>query len=119
MAADDGLYATAGDLLLWNRAFYSGRLLSRDSVQLMVTANAKGEAYPALSPILGQPGRGFGIETGRLFGRSAFWQRGQAPGFECWLFHFPDERIDLALLANTEQGISTILEPMLRAVLRV
>jgi len=119
LAADDGLYATTGDLLLWNRALYSGRLLSRDSVQLMVTASATGKACRALAPMLSHAGRGFGLMTGRLFGRRAFWQHGRAPGFESWLFHFPDERIDLALLANTEQGAATILEPMLRALLRV
>jgi len=119
MAADDGLYATAGDLLLWNRALHSGRLLSRDSVQLMVTAGAAEATCPTLAPILSHAGRGFGFKIGRLFGRRAFWQRGQAPGFESWLFHFPDERVDLALLANTEQGVTTILEPMLRALLRV
>jgi D-alanyl-D-alanine carboxypeptidase len=114
----DGLYATAGDLLLWNRALYSGWLLSRESVQLMTTAHATAPACPVLSPVLSRAGRGFGLQTGRLFGRHAFWQRGQAPGFDSWLFHFPDERIDLALLANTEQGAATILEPMLRTLLR-
>jgi len=115
----EGLYTTAGDLLLWNRALYSGRLLSRGMVELMTTAGAQGTACPILEPFLSRHGRGFGLDVGRLFGRRAFWQRGQAPGFDAWLFHFPDDRIDLALLANTEEGAATVLEPMLRAILRV
>ena len=119
MVAADGLCATTGDLLLWNRALYSGRLLSRDAVQAMTMASASETICPVLAPMLSRIGRGFGLEVGRLWGRRAFWQRGQAPGFDAWLFHFPDERIDLALLANTEQGAATVLEPMLRALLRV
>lgn len=118
-AAADGLHTHAGDLLLWNRALFSGRLLSRGAVDLMTAASAESSACPILAPFLSRHGRGFGIEVGRLFGRRAFWQRGQAPGFDAWLFHFPDDRTDLALLANTEQGAATILEPMLRAILRV
>lgn len=117
--AADGLHTTAGDLLLWNRALYSGRLLSRGAVDQMTIASAESSACPTLAPFLERHGRGFGLEVGRLFGRRAFWQRGQAPGFDAWLFHFPDDRADLALLANTEQGAATILEPMLRALLRV
>lgn len=115
----DSLYTTAGDLLLWNRALYSGRLLSRGTIELMTAAGAESSACPILEPFLGRHGRGFGLEVGRLFGRRAFWQRGQAPGFDAWLFHFPDDRADLVLLANTERGAATILEPMLRAMLRV
>ena len=115
----DGLYTTAGDLLLWNRALYSGRLVSHGALEQMVYAGAESSPCPALAPFLDRHARGFGVEAGRLFGRRARWQRGQAPGFDAWLFHFPDDRADLVLLANTEQGATTILEPMLRAILRV
>jgi len=117
--AADGLYTTAGDLLLWNRALHGGRLLARGTMDMMVAAGKTGSPCPVLAPFLDRHARGFGIEIGRLFGRRAFWQRGQAPGFDAWLFHFPDDRTDLALLANTEQGAATILEPMLRAILHV
>jgi CubicO group peptidase (beta-lactamase class C family) len=117
--AADGLHTTAGDLLLWNRALYSGRLLARSTVETLTAASAEGSGCAILAPFLGRHGRGYGVEVGRLFGRRAFWQRGQTPGFDAWLFHFPDDRADLALLANTEQGAATILEPMLRAILRV
>jgi len=117
--AADGLYASAGDLLLWNRALYSGRLLARDTVELMAGPRAEAAPCPALAPFLDRHRCGFGIELGRLFGRRAVWQQGQAPGFDAWLFHFPDDRTDLALLANTEQGATTVLEPILRAILRV
>jgi len=117
--AADGLYTTAGDLLLWNRALHSGRLVSRGSLDQMIYAGAESNPCPALAPFLDRHARGFGLEVGRLFGRRACWQHGQAPGFDAWLFHFPDDRADLVLLANTEQGATTILEPMLRAILRV
>lgn len=116
--ATDGLYSNAADLLLWNRALYSGRMVSRGSMDFMTAIGAESAPCPTLAPFLDRQGRGFGLEVGRLFGRRAFWQRGQAPGFDTWLFHFPDDRADLALLANTENGAATILEPMLRAILR-
>ena len=119
VAAADGLHSTATDLLLWNRALHSGRLISRSALDRMTTVSAESSACPTLAPFVDRHGRGLGLEVGRLFGRRAFWQRGQAPGFDAWLFHFPDDRADLALLANTEQGAATILEPMLRAILRV
>jgi CubicO group peptidase (beta-lactamase class C family) len=118
-AAAEGLHTNAGNLLLWNRALFSGRLLSRKAIELMTAISAESTPCPILAPFASRHGRGFGLEVGRLFGRRAFWQRGQAPGFDSWLFHFPDDRTDLALLANTEQGAATILEPMLRAILRV
>ena len=118
-AVGDDLHATAGELLLWNRALYSGRLLARRTIDLMTTPGVEGSPCPILGTALDRHVRGFGIEVGRIFGRRAYWQRGQAPGFDTWLFHFPDDRADLALLANTEQGAATILEPMLRAILRV
>ncbi|MBW8742890.1 MAG: beta-lactamase family protein [Sphingomonas sp.] len=117
--AADGLYTTASDLLLWNRALHSGRLISRSALDQMIYAGGESGPCPALAPFLDRHARGFGLEVGRLFGRRACWQHGQAPGFDAWLFHFPDDRADLALLANTEQGATTILEPMLRAILRV
>ena len=117
--AADGLYTSAGDLLRWNRALYSARLVSRGSLDQMIQGGAESSPCPALAPFLDRHARGFGLEVGRLFGRRAFWQHGQAPGFDTWLFHFPDDRADLILLANTEQGATTILEPVLRAILRI
>lgn len=117
--AADGLYTTAGDLLLWNRALHSGRLISRSSLDQMIHGSAESSPCPTLAPFLDRHARGFGLEVGRLFGRRACWQHGQAPGFDAWLFHFPDDRADVVLLANTEQGATTILEPVLRAILRV
>jgi CubicO group peptidase (beta-lactamase class C family) len=118
-ATANDLHATAGELLLWNRALYSGRLLARRTVELMITPGMHGSPCPILGTAVDRHTRGFGIEVGRIFGRRAYWQRGQAAGFDTWLFHFPDDRADLALLANTEQGAATILDPMLRAILRI
>ncbi|WP_162875654.1 serine hydrolase domain-containing protein [Sphingomonas crusticola] len=118
-AAADELHANAGDLLLWNRALHNGRLLTRGTVDMMTATGVESPPCPALAPFTERHKRGLGIEVGRIFGRRAFWRRGQAPGFDTWLFHFPDDRADLALLANTEQGAATILEPILRAILRV
>ncbi|WP_442680697.1 serine hydrolase domain-containing protein [Sphingomonas sp. ASY06-1R] len=113
-----GLHATAGDLLLWNRALFNGRLLTHAAVDRMTNGYGEGRTSPELGSIVERHRRGWGLESGKILGRRAFWQRGEAPGFDTWLFHFPDARIDLTLLANTEQGAATILEPMLRALLR-
>jgi hypothetical protein len=44
------------------------------------------------------------------------WHSGGLSGFNSLLFHFPEQGVDLALLANTDNGAVSAFEPVLRAV---
>jgi CubicO group peptidase (beta-lactamase class C family) len=57
VAGGRDLYATAGDLLLWNRALFNGRLLTHAAVDLMT--NGCGEGQP--SPELGRSSIGIAV----------------------------------------------------------
>jgi hypothetical protein len=52
-----------------------------------------------------------------MFGRRVFWHSGGIQGFNAILLHFPDDRADLVLLSNTDNGAVPIFEPALRAIL--
>ena len=60
---------------------------------------------------------GYGLEISRMFGRRVFWHSGGIQGFNAILLHFPDDRADLVLLSNTDNGAVPIFEPALRAIL--
>jgi D-alanyl-D-alanine carboxypeptidase len=129
--AEGGLCSTAADLLRWNRALYSGRLLSEGNVRRMTSAatikdgtpvgNAhfvpQGQRPNTPPPFMTQADYGYGLEVARMFGHRVFWHSGGIQGFNALLFHFPDDRADLVLLSNTDNGAVPIFEPMLRAIL--
>ena len=125
--AEGGLCSTAGDLLRWNRALYSGRLLSPDNVRRMTTAATVRDGRPVgqahfgkegeRPPFMTQADYGYGLEISRMFGRRVFWHSGGIQGFNAILLHFPDDRADLVLLSNTDNGAVPIFEPALRAIL--
>jgi CubicO group peptidase (beta-lactamase class C family) len=127
--AEGGLCSTAGDLLRWNRALYSGRLLSEASLRRMTTAAATTDGTPIGNARFGQDGErppfvtqadyGYGLEISRMFDHRVFWHSGGINGFNAIMLHFPDDRADLILLANTDNGAVPIFEPMLRALLPV
>jgi hypothetical protein len=54
-----------------------------------------------------------------MFGQRVFWHSGGIPGFNALLFRFADLDMDVALLANTDNGAVPAFEPLLRAVLAV
>lgn len=127
--AEGGLRSTAGDLLRWNAALFGGRILSRASLDRMIEpARVKdgrpvGEAHftpPGQNPgkppaFVSEPNYGCGLEVCRMFGRRVIWHSGGIRGFNALLFHFADDALDLALLSNTDNGLVTAFEAMLRA----
>jgi CubicO group peptidase (beta-lactamase class C family) len=127
--AEGGLRSTAADLLRWNAALFGGKLLSSASLARMTEpARIKdgrpvGDAHFALPgqtpgqppPFVTEPHYGCGLEVCRLFGRRTIWHSGGIRGFNALLFHFPDDGLDLALLANTDNGLVPAFESFIRA----
>ena len=97
-AADMSLVFAAGavcsttlDLVRWNEALASGRAISRDSYERMITESV------AMSPTAKY---GYALIIDRLDGRRRIWHNGAILGFESQLAWFPDEQLTIAVLLN-------------------
>lgn len=90
------LYSTVGDLHLWNRALFSGEIISEQSLREFLT--------PAPHEAIGDNKYAHGVivtdtEEGRYF-----WHGGGIQGFNAWLGYDPVNRISVAVLANLNGG---------------
>lgn len=88
-SANGGLYSTVGDLLRWDQALYSNRLLSEQSLQAMFT------------PVRENYGYGWIIQE-RL-GRPFQGHSGSVAGFSTFLARFPSERLTVIVLSNSDR----------------
>jgi CubicO group peptidase (beta-lactamase class C family) len=79
------LYSTTEDLLRWQRALFSGKLLSSASLQKMTT------------PFNGY---GFGLSFPRVQGRETIAHNGGIEGFNTWMSYYPESQVTVIVLAN-------------------
>lgn len=88
------LCSTAGDLLKWQGALATGRVVSEESYQMMIS--------PIELPDGTQTGYGFGLEIEEKNGRMVISHAGGIPsGFITFLANYPDENYGIVLLTNT------------------
>ena len=92
--AAGGLYSTARDLLRWQQALHSGKLLSADSLKKMLT------------PHLGK--YGIGVRVLVDDGRRVFAHGGVTSGFNSYLAYLPDDRLSIVVLGNINGSASTL-----------
>lgn len=88
--AAGALYSTAGDLLRWDQALYTEKLLPRKTLEEMFT--------PVAGPY------GYGWFVAREFGHRMLWHGGGTPGFAADLLRFPEERVTVIVLSNLENA---------------
>ncbi len=84
------LYSTVEDLLLWNEALFSDKLLSAKSREAMMTPVKNNYAY--------------GLGTNEQFNRKMISHGGGINGFSTFLARFPAEKLTLVVLRNTDFG---------------
>lgn len=110
-AVGAGFYhATAGDLLAWQQALRSGRIVSPESYAVMTTPTvlSSGEAWPY----------GYGIWLRELVGRRSVAHGGIQTGFRPWIGYLPDEDLSVVVLINSGAVDSwEVGERILRSVL--
>jgi len=88
------LCSTAGDLLEWQWALATGRVVSIESFQMMTS--------PIELPDGTQTGYGFGLEIAEKNGRMVISHAGGIPsGFMTLLAYYPDDNYGIVLLTNT------------------
>lgn len=102
-----GMYATAHDLYLWNQALYSGQIINRDSLALMLTPHTQ-----TLTPFEGCIGwdlsyaqYGYGIRVGTLANGHHFTSHeGIINGFCSNIIHIFESSTDIIILSNLQHA---------------
>ena len=84
------LYSTVEDLFSWNEALYAGKLLSAKSREAMMTPVKNDYAY------------GLGVQT--KSGPKMISHGGGINGFATFIARFPDEKVTVVVLRNTDYG---------------
>ncbi|MBV9302724.1 MAG: beta-lactamase family protein [Acidobacteriaceae bacterium] len=100
--AAGGLYSTVEDLLRWDQALYTEKLVSQKSLTAMFT------------PHVAIAGYGWAIET--QFGRKMISHEGGIEGFVSKIARFPDEHTTIIVLSNLETAAITKISKDLAAI---
>jgi CubicO group peptidase (beta-lactamase class C family) len=100
--AAGALYSTTEDLLRWDQALYTDRLVSQKSLDEIFT------------PFKG--GYGYGWSIGRRFDRQEIGHGGGIYGFATQLDRFPDDRVTVVVLSNVEGAAAGTIANDLGAV---
>lgn len=87
--ASSGIVTNTGDLLAWDQALATSRLLSQASRDEMFAAHRNDYAY--------------GVQTGERFGRRKLDHSGSSDGFSSYLLRFPDDRLTVIVLGNGDR----------------
>lgn len=87
--ASSGIVTTTGDLLAWEQALATSKLLTQASRDEMSTAGRDNYAY--------------GLRTGERFGRRTLDHSGSSNGFSSYLLRFPDDRVTVIVLGNGDR----------------
>lgn len=88
--AAGGIHSNLGDLLLWDQALYSEKLLSRNSLEQMFTPFKNGYGY--------------GWRIGEKHGRRETDHSGSLNGFSTYIMRFPAERVTVIVLSNSDRA---------------
>jgi CubicO group peptidase (beta-lactamase class C family) len=88
--AAGGLYSTVEDLYLWDRAFYTEKLVSKKSLEAMNTPFKNGYGY--------------GVGIGEQYGLKVIEHGGGIEGFSTDLARFPVENATVIVLSNIDSA---------------
>lgn len=101
--AAGALVSTADDLLIWNRALFSGEVLSASSFEQMLSASAEvsmeGHDHGHHE---GAPGAyGFGFFIGEVGGLAKYSHSGALQGYGSYNLYIPDAELTVVVLQNS------------------
>jgi D-alanyl-D-alanine carboxypeptidase len=92
--AAGSLLSTVDDLVLWDAALYTEKLVKRSSLDLMWTPHELNDGSPT--------GYGFGWEMSTLRGHRTVEHGGGIFGFSTYVLRMPEDRVYVAVLCNTD-----------------
>ena len=112
------MYSTVGDLLRWDQALYTDKLVSQKSLEQMFTPFTG--PYPVVrvweQGLYSRHRYGYGWFITNWFGRDLVWHGGVINGFCSAILRYPEDRTLVIVLENMEpEGESDIdlkMEPM-------
>lgn len=84
------LYSTVGDMLLWDQALYTDKLISEKHLEEIFT------------PFIDN--YGYGWEIREKFGKKTIGHSGSINGFSSYLLRFPSEKITIIVLSNSDKA---------------
>ena len=90
------------DLLTWQTALRSNRLLSPESYTRMTTPGTLTDGTPLTY--------GYGLSINNLDGRLKIWHGGGINGFRTQLSYYPDDDLTVVVPANTGAASPEVLE---------
>lgn len=96
------LRSTVGDLLIWDQALYTTKLLSKESLTEIFT------------PFKNNYGYGWIIN--KKFDKQTSSHSGSLNGFSSYFFRFPDDKITIIVLANSDKASATKVAHELSAI---
>ena len=102
-----GIYSTTEDLLLWDQALYTEKLLSKNSIEAM---------YVPDKEIL--PGKSYasGVWVSIKHGRTEIAHGGNMAGFITYIARFPSDRVTVIVLSNNGRGSSGKISGVLSSI---
>lgn len=105
--AAGGIYSTTEDLLLWDKALYTDKLLSRKSID---------EMFTPFKEMLPGKGYAYGWWSSKKFGRQEVAHGGNLAGFITYIARYPSERVTVIVLSNNGRGSSGKISNVLSAI---
>jgi CubicO group peptidase (beta-lactamase class C family) len=108
--ASSGIYLTIEDLLLWDQALYTEKLVSRKSLNEIFTPFTKG------APEGDQYSYGYGWNIGKKFDRQSTSHSGRHNGFKAYIARFPSERVTVLVQGNSDRANATRIATNLAAI---
>jgi len=102
--AAGSLASTTGDLLIWDQALYTEKLVSKKSID-EITAPEKGDA-----------GYGYGWSIGKRFGHKSVSHGGGIYGFATDISRYPDDKVTVVVLSNIQSSPSGQISSNLAAI---
>jgi CubicO group peptidase (beta-lactamase class C family) len=100
--ASSGIYSTIEDLLLWDKALYTEKLVSRKSLDEIFTPLR--EEY------------GYGWRINKQFDRQMISHAGRHNGFKAYIARFPSERVTVLVQGNSDRANATRIGTNLAAI---
>jgi CubicO group peptidase (beta-lactamase class C family) len=105
--AAGGIYSTTEEMLRWDQALYGERLLSRKSVEEMMTP--RNEMRPGK-----RYGYGFWMST--QHGRREVAHGGNLAGFITYIARYPEDKVTVIVLSNNGRGSSGKISRVLAGI---
>ena len=106
-----GIYSSVDDLYRLKGALTKNGFLTQETRQHMTTPVIQSAVQGAAS------GYGYGVMTGRRFGRTWWGHSGGTFGFTAFFTHYFDENVTVIVLSNFGNGSAARLEQTLAAVM--